>query len=125
VGEITINFKEGASYADPWITIKAQTVEEASAILQEVRTKGVFQGVKAASREFQAAVPGNLAQAVKNVTTAIPGSQEQKLPDSATPSCGKCSEAAQWKEGVSKQGTPYSGWYCLNRKCDQLWKAVK
>src|SRR6185312_6184083 len=111
MGEISITFKEGVGFDAPWVVIKAQTVEEASAILQEIRTKGVFQGVKAAAREFQAASPGNITQAVRNVVAAIPGSQEQKLPDSATPSCSECSEAAQWKEGVSKQGTPYSGWY--------------
>lgn len=125
MGEISITFKEGASHDAPWVVIKAQTVEEASALLQEVRTKGVFQGVKAASREFQAAVPANINQAVATVRAAIPGSEEQKLPDSATPSCSECSEAAQWKEGVSKQHTPYSGWYCLNKSCNNYWKPVK
>jgi len=125
MGEISITFKEGVGFDAPWVVIKAQTVEEASAILQEIRTKGVFQGVKAAAREFQAASPGNITQAVRNVVAAIPGSQEQKLPDSATPVCTGCAVSAQWKEGVSKQGTPYSGWYCLNKSCDQFWKPVK
>ena len=49
----------------------------------------------------------------------------QELPGSLKPSCAKCSQAAQWREGTSKAGTPYAGYFCLNNDCENFWKECK
>jgi hypothetical protein len=134
MAEISLTFKQGDGHGAPWVVIKAASVKEASDVLNEIRAKGVFDGVKAAAQEFRSATasypPKTVTheQAVKTIKKVMPGSEvtgDQQLPASISTQCGECSLLPQWREGISKSGTPYAGWYCLNKDCGRYWKEVK
>lgn len=39
--------------------------------------------------------------------------------DGETRACPTCQKPMLWKEGVSKAGKPYAGWFCSDRACNQ------
>lgn len=113
--KVTLTFKAGTGFDAPWLVIHGDTVDEAGAILHEIRTRGIFQAVRAGALEFQSDAPVQVvpdtAAAVQNVKDAIPGSQE--LPESLQVKCGECGAATKHKTGhSSKAGKDYSGDFC-------------
>lgn len=114
--KIVLTFKQGTGFDAPWVVIHADTVDEASSLLQEVRTKGVFPGVRSAAAEFQAITPTE-GEAVTTITNAFPGSTVTSAPAPATapasvdPRCPDCGGSMTYKSGSGKNG-PYQGWFC-------------
>jgi len=35
--------------------------------------------------------------------------------------CGTCGKEMTYKEGISKAGKPYKGWFCLEREHEPIW----
>lgn len=117
-GKVVLTFKAGPGYEEPWIVLRGETVDEASALLQELRTRGAFQVIREAAAEFRAEVPTE-AQAVATVTQAIPGSvvtgaSGPAASSSVDPRCPDCSGRMEFKEGSSARG-PWRGWFCVNK----------
>jgi hypothetical protein len=70
---VTITLKAGTGFDAPWIVIHGDDVTEAGALLQELRSRGVFAAVRAAGIEFASAELGREAQAVNNVQRSMGG----------------------------------------------------
>jgi hypothetical protein len=121
--KIVLTFKQGTGYDAPWVVIHGDSVAEASLLLEQVRTTGVFAGVRGAAAEF--ASPVSETEAVATVTNAFPGSTVVTPPVMATgppaqsasmdPRCPDCGGAMQFKSGTGATGSPYRGWFCDNK----------
>ena len=140
--KVTITLKAGTGFDSPWIVIHGDTAQEAGAILSEIRSAGVFQGVRAAAQEFAtatpSAIPPQLAAAgiPPAIAAAFPEAQvlvpppsqpacqqasQQPQQQAGGPPCTTCGGPTTFKNGHGKKG-PWSGQFCnANRDHAPQW----
>jgi hypothetical protein len=128
--KISITLKGGGA-ADPWVVVHADTVSEASDILHELISEGVFDGIKNLSTRFHGE-PTQTQKAVADVKRSFPGSEvvtsndpdyrqeSQELPASQGVRCPTCNNPMKFRSGV-KNGKEWKGHFCSNRDHDPVW----
>ena len=112
---ITFFVPLGEGRSNPGLTLRAESIEELEAILDALN-------VSDETEESQLSRLLNHAATIKagvdlvfpqqtqtKPTAAVTHPQAQSTPSDA-PSCSHGS--MKWREGVSKQGNPYKGWFC-------------
>lgn len=117
--EITFTFKAGANYADPWVVVRADTVDEASEVLQDLRERGAFSAVKAVAGEFWQS-PAAGVETAQEVLGAEVISEERAAPstptppvEQSTPPCETCGGPTKFKNGTSPKTGAWAGYFCL------------
>jgi protein gp37 len=116
--EISFTFKGGPGFDAPWVVVKAASVTEADAVLEELRQVGAFSAVKTMAREFLEAPAAGVEAvqaAIASATVisegpASPALQAQVVQQS-TPPCEKCGGATTFRSGTGKNGK-WSGYFC-------------
>jgi hypothetical protein len=116
--EISFTFKAGPGYGEPWVVVKAESVAEADAVLEELRQVGAFSAVKTMAREFAdapaagvEAVQAAIASAtVISEGPASPVLQGQVVKQS-TPPCQTCGGSTTFRSGTGKNGK-WSAYFC-------------
>lgn len=120
---ISITFKHGSAFDEPWVVFKGDTVDEVSGLIQEFRDQNGFAQVAGIAAEFKGAKSIQDA-AVAAVQQSMPGAQvvqqpvaqnQQEPPQQAQsyPPCHKCGAPTDFKRITSrKNGKTYSIYEC-------------
>lgn len=114
---VSVTFKHGTAFDEPWVVFKADTPEEVSELIADFRNREGFAAVATIAGEFRGAKSAQGA-AVAAVQTAMPGTQVVSQPAAQPPAqpaaqCDKCGAPAEFKAGVSqKSGKSYKMFKC-------------
>jgi len=119
---ISVTFKHGTGFDEPWVVFKGHTVNEVSELIAEFRGAGGFAAVATVASEFKGSKSVADA-AVAAVQQAIPGStvvqqpaaqpQQQAPPAQANAACDTCGAPTVYASGTSrKNGKPWAHFKC-------------
>lgn len=106
----------GSGYGHPGLTVRAENIEELNAILADFSETGqdevskldnLLSGVETIKAAVLLKFPQEEKPARQASTVTHPQAQTT-APDA--PSCTH--GVMKWKEGTSKAGNPYKGWFC-------------
>lgn len=107
----------GAGYGNPGLTIRADTADELAAIFDDLASKADGEETSKLDRILDGVMLVNAGVTLKGLSVAKPEVKTQATTHpqassapSSTPSCSHGD--MKWKEGVSKAGNNYKGWFC-------------
>lgn len=116
---LTLFIPFGSGYGNPGLTIRAETADELLAVFNDLsanvgepdeersKLNDILDGVATVNAGIQLKGLGVAKESPKAQPVTHPQAQ-------STPQAAKtCAHGAMaWKEGVSKAGKPYKGWFC-------------
>lgn len=114
---VTLFVPFGSGYGNPGLTVRAESTDELQAILNNL-SNPVDDDPESVSKlddllngvlTIKAAVALKFPQEDKPKASSKPAPQATATPDSA-PTCAHGS--MKWKEGTSRAGNAYKGWFC-------------
>lgn len=144
-GAVTLTFKAGKDFNDPWLVLRAESVDEANGILRESVEKGLdkalVQFARALHNEYkpqggyqpqsQAAPQQQPFQAPAQAPQSAPqgGDVQHKQPQSVYGPGGvtkTCSHGfpMEYREGTSTKGNDYKVFSCTSTDRDQQDKGI-
>jgi|ERR1044071_5826048 hypothetical protein len=126
---ITLFIPLGNDRSNAGLTVRAESINEVNAVLDDLsmpldegaesKLSSLLNGV----REVKAAVDLIFPAPVQTAPRAQVTHPQAKATPADAPTCAHGS--MQYKEGVSKQGKAYKGWFCPapygQTKCDAQW----
>lgn len=131
----TLTLKGGSGYDKPWLVLRAQSAEDAVALLGEAQAAELLDRIAEYATEFQGKVAGAAPEGApaENRSTGTPsrsGSTGGSQRRGAAPApkstdveyhpeglkCDKCQGAVVYKKITSKVGKVFELWVCENQR---------
>lgn len=128
----TITLKGGKGYDAPWLVLRAQSAEDAQALLVEAKTAELLESIAEYATDFQEKVAGAEPQdsppPSRRSSSSGSSSRTTTTRRSAPPKnddveyhpegleCGKCGKPVFLKAGTSRAGKKFEVWTCPNQE---------
>lgn len=132
----TITLKGGSGYAAPWLVLRAQSAEDAQALLVEAKAAELLESIAAYASDFQEKVAGaepSKSAPVGGRSTGSPsrsGARGGSQRGGSAPAqnsgdveyhpeglkCSKCQAPVIYKKITAKTGKTFEMWVCENQR---------
>lgn len=113
----TLTFKAGTAFSDPWIVVRAETIEEAHDAVKELTEGALFATVGVAAKDFHAAYqlgkqlgaePTSPPKSTKTRKASSKAKEEPKAEEEAKPEEAPATEEPKAKPATT--GRPKPAW---------------